>query len=523
MNLGDTIVAVSSPAGAGERAVLRLSGPLALAIADRVFVPAGDEGTDVNALASGSRLNVSEAANAAVAVVVVHSALPTPHSALLSSLPTHTVHPGRLSPPGAGLSVPALLYLMRGPRSYTREDVVEFHVGGWPAVVPLLVEGLVRAGARPAEPGEFTFRAFAGGRLDLAQAEAVMGVINAAGAAALRAAEDLLGGHLSGECSRLIDAVRDILALVEAGLDFSDQDIEFAPAEEIAARIDQVRRTLVAMARRSRSLETFGGEVRLVLAGWPNAGKSSLFNRLLEEDRAIVSPIAGTTRDELRAALHIGGLTFVLSDTAGIEEGHDGRGEGQGDAAVSSVQSAIRNPQSAIAVSARAKALEAIGRADLVLLVLDATAPSWDRAEDLLALAAAPMVVAISKCDLAPPDRARAWLAAQRVQADVIIDTSAATGQGLDDLRQALVRAVEGGTVDRHAAGPVLAARHRAALEQAAVALARAARVARRGAPAGELVAVELNESLEALGTIAGRKAGADILGEIFSRFCIGK
>ncbi|HUS44953.1 MAG TPA: tRNA modification GTPase [Phycisphaerae bacterium] len=461
MNLDDTIAAVSSPAGAAERAVLRLSGADALRIADRVFFPADDSRP--------------------------------------SDWPTYTAHRGHLEPPGAGLSVPALAYLMREPKSYTREDVVEFHVGAWPALLGTLLESLVRAGARVAEPGEFTCRALLSGRLDLAQAEAVMAVVGASNEAALRAAGDLLRGHLSSEVDLLADRVRDLLVLVEVDLDFSDQDIEIAPPETIAVGLAEVRSALADLGRRSRGLETFGGEVRLVLAGWPNVGKSSLFNRLLEADRAIVNPHAGTTRDELRAALHLNGLTLVLSDTAGLNEARD-----------------------ELAGKVRAKALEAIGRADLVLLCLDATASDYERTGDLLALVTAPMVVAVTKCDLALPDGARAYLAARGVMAEAIA-TSAVTGEGFGALRAALVRAVTGGSVDREAAGPVVTARHRMALEHAAMALARAERLARQGEGTGELVALELREALDALGGILGCGADDGVLQRIFSRFCIGK
>jgi tRNA modification GTPase len=255
---------------------------------------------------------------------------------------------------------------------------------------------------------------------------------------------------------------------------------------------------MAALGRRARGLETASGRVRLVLAGRPNAGKSSLFNRLLEAERAIVSPEAGTTRDELRAALHIGGIEFTLSDIAGLDEGEEPR---HGDD---------------VAFKAREKALEAIGRADLVLLVIDGSAPRQDRLDELMSLIAAPVVVAITKCDLAPlpaPDGNREH---------EVIATSAVTGQGIEELRAALVRAVEGGSVDRQAAGPVLTARHRSALEESAVALARAGRVARRGGT-GELAAASLREALESLAAIVGERAGPDVLDLVFSRFCIGK
>jgi tRNA modification GTPase len=495
MNLQDSIVAVSSPAGAGERAILRLSGPRAVEIAARVFV-AGD-GVE------------------------------------LEGRPTFTALAGRLEPPGSGLSVPATLYIMKAPRSYTRQDVVEFHVGAWPALGGDLVAGLVAAGARPAEAGEFTFRAFAAGRIDLAQAEAVAAVISASSVAALRAAEDLLGGHLSREVAALADEVRQCLALVEADLDFSDQDIELTPPDALAARIDAARRMLAGLGRRARGLETVSGRVRLVVAGRPNAGKSSLFNRLLAAERAIVSPDAGTTRDELRATLHAGGIEFALSDIAGIDDEQPRRGDDD------------------VAGKAREKALDAIGRADLVLLAIDGAAQQDGRLDELMALIAAPVVVAITKCDLTPdvqgwcgtaglPSRGECCrpsaTAGQASRATSAMDggdsyatsvetivTSAVTGQGIEELRAALVRAVEGGSVDRQAAGPVLTARHRSALEQAAVALARASRLARRGGGAGELAAVELREALESLGAIIGERAGPYVLELIFSRFCIGK
>jgi len=313
---------------------------------------------------------------------------------------------------------------MRAPRSYTRQDVVEFHVGAWPALEGDLLAGLLAAGARPAEPGEFTFRAFAAGRLDLAQAEAVAAVISASSLAALRAAEDLLGGHLSREVAALADEVRECLALVEADLDFSDQDIELTPPQQLTARIDAARRTLAALGWRSRGLETASGRVRLVVAGRPNAGKSSLFNRLLEAERAIVSPEVGTTRDELRAALHIGGIEFALSDIAGLDEGEPacsapreyvvgGAREGEPPAARPPVYSPgakygeqVWRDDADVAAKARQKALEAIGRADLVLLAVDGSEPQPDRSDELISLIVAPVVVAITKCDLAAAARA---------------------------------------------------------------------------------------------------------------------
>ena len=191
---------------------MRLSGPDAVAIADRAFT-ASD------------------------------------HSSI-SAWPTFAARPGRLEPPGTRLSAPAVAYLMRGPKSYTREDVVEFHVGAWPALEGLMVEGLLRAGARAAGPGEFTCRALLAGRLDLAQAEAVMAVVGASSEASLRAAGDLLSGHLSREIEGLVDRIRDALVRIEVDLDFSDQDIETAPAGELTARMVSARFTCISSGQK---------------------------------------------------------------------------------------------------------------------------------------------------------------------------------------------------------------------------------------------------------------------------------
>ena len=550
MNLEDTIVAVSSPAGAGERAILRLSGPQALEIAARVFVPVA------NAMPYLAPREYT-GGGAAQAPVNAQPPVYSPGAKYgdgprLDGWRTYTALVGRLAPPGSGLSVPATLYVMKGPRSYTRQDVVEFHVGAWPALEGDLVAGLL-AWARPAEAGEFTFRAFVSGRLDLAQAEAVAAVISASSAAALRAAEDLLGGHLSREVAAVAAEVRECLALVEADLDFSDQDIELTPPAELAGRIDAARASLAALGRRARGLETAGGRVRLVVAGRPNAGKSSLFNRLLECERALVSPEAGTTRDELRAALHIGGIEFALSDIAGLQDTppylapREYTGGGASQAPVN-VRPPVYSPGAKygeqprhdvdIAAKAREKALEAIGRADLVLLAIDGSAQQHDRFDELMALIAAPVVVAITKCDLAstgllapggnrgapfegncPPALRRGLVTAAGAE---VIATSAVTGQGIEELRAALVRAVAGGDVDSPGRG-LLTARHRSALEAAAGALARAAGLTRRSGEAGELAAVELREALESLGAIVGQGAGPDLLDLVFSRFCIGK
>jgi tRNA modification GTPase len=379
-------------------------------------------------------------------------------------------------------------------------------------VVEALMATLCAAGARPAGPGEFTARAFAAGRLDLAQAEAVMAVIAASGRRSLAAAQRMLQGQLSAEVNRLADRLRSLLARVELAIDFSEEGEPLVGAAEVARETAALRDSVVALARRSRDVAHLDGDVRVALVGRPNVGKSSLFNRLAGANRAIVTDVAGTTRDELRESFMLAGSRIVLSDTAGLEDAL-----------------AELNPRTAVSRAAQERTLAALARADLVLVVTESArmrreAGARHDAERLLATLAAPAIVVLNKSDLDPEASQP-----EMVLSDVrLVTASALTGQGLDELRSAMVETLRLGDVDRTADGPAVSSRHRRCLELASEGLTRAldlcvADRAGDGSLSEDLVAMELRESLDALGGITGRTSPEDVLDEVFSRFCIGK
>ena len=487
--LPETIVAVSSPVGSSARAILRLSGPEAVRIALTQFEPDETVGPEATYRAFGGRVGVSS---------------------------------GRRT-----VRLPASLFVMRGPRSYTREDVAELHVAGSAAVVAEVTSALCRAGARAAAPGEFTARAFTSGRLDLAQAEGVMAVIAASGARSLSAAQRLLQGRLSDEVTALAARVRDLLARVELGIDFSEDAVPLVPVSEAGAAAAELRDAVVSLSRRCREVTHLDGDVRVALVGRPNVGKSSLFNALAGAPRAIVAEGPGTTRDELRESFTLAGSRFVLSDTAGLDDALadlDGGAAGGESRAVAS----------AVSRAARAHALAALARSEVVLVVVEAgrvvgEASARADVRRLLDTLAAPAILVVNKCDL--PDEGRWRQTGDRAGAALGVmgggvrgvAVSARTGQGLDELRAALVAALRLGEVDRSAEEPAVAARHRRCLEAAAEGLERAVELCRGGGGGEELLALELREALDSLGRITGATSPQDVLSAIFAEFCIGK
>ncbi|HSI32018.1 MAG TPA: GTPase [Tepidisphaeraceae bacterium] len=462
MDAGDTIVAMASAAQEGAaRVVVRASGSGALRIAREM--------SDVGEVAGGS------------AVVA-------------------KVWPG----------VWRWVYAFVGPRSYTGEDSVELHVPGG-HVGRMIVEEIVRRGlARPAEAGEFTARAYLNGRLDLTQAEGVAATISAAGERQARAARQLLSGELARRLSPVMEDLAALLALVEVGIDFSDEDVTFVAGEEVAERSGEAAGALDKLLAESVRFERLSAEPRIVLVGRPNAGKSTLVNALAGQARAVVSDVAGTTRDALSARVRLMRGAVVVVDVAGIAEGEEGvRGSGdEGSGGVTGVLTSVRHEGApdgeegldAIERQMRERALREVAEADLVVLVRavdDARAP--------VDLPRAPDLVITSKWDL---DGNASGLA---------LTVSALTGAGMDDLRTRLDEMAFGADV-----GGVLAlnARHVAAVEAARAALGRVAESAALGP---EVVALGLREALDALGDVLGRMSADDLLGRVFSQFCIGK
>lgn len=372
------------------------------------------------------------------------------------------------------------------PHSFTGEDVAELCCHGGMLVTRRVLERLLECGARPAEPGEFTRRAFENSRLDLTQAEAVMDVISAGSDLALRAAQNQLQGAIGERVQAAADKLVDIAAHVEAYIDFPEEDIAPDTTAQLLRGLDDISeqlRQLLATADEGRILRE---GVRTAIIGAPNVGKSSLLNMLLGYDRAIVSPTAGTTRDTIEESVAVGGLRLRLIDTAGLHESADDL------------------ERAGMERSRRAQA-----EADLILEVHDASQP---RPQADPASTTAKKITLLNKCDL--PEHAD-WRGAEGLR------ISCAAGQGRAELEQAVERLFlhDSGERDSLAA---INTRHRYALQQALDAIARA-RASLDAAESPELTDVDLREALDALGTITGRIDTEDILSRVFSTFCLGK
>jgi tRNA modification GTPase len=434
----DTIAAVATPAGRGGIGIVRISGPAVAPIA----------------LALIGRLPEARAATFC------------------------RFHDAR----GEALDEGIALYFAP-PHSYTGEAVLELQGHGGPVVTHAVLAAALDAGARLAEPGEFTRRAFLNGKLDLAQAEAVADLIDAASREAARSALRSLGGEFSAAIGALVAGLTELRALTEAMLDFPEDDVDRLHRKDAQARLAALRAGLADVLAKSRQGSLLREGVHVVIAGRPNVGKSSLLNRLAGEERAIVAAVPGTTRDALRESIQIEGVPFVVVDTAGLHASCD-----------------------EVEQLGMQRTRHEMARADLLLLVLDATDPR--EPEEDLPLAGQRLTV-LNKIDLVPGTAALRQ--ADRVQ------VSAKTGAGLDALRAALLAAA-----GWHSAGEsvfLARERHLRALEQARVHLAAAAAQEAQW----EFFAEELRLAQEALGAITGRVSADDLLGEIFSRFCIGK
>ncbi|MGH7256468.1 MAG: tRNA uridine-5-carboxymethylaminomethyl(34) synthesis GTPase MnmE, partial [Nitrospirales bacterium] len=413
-----------------------------------------------------------------------------------SSFEERRVYLGRV----AGLDQ-AVAFLMRAPHSYTGEDVVEIHCHGGPFVLQALCEALLRAGSRLGEPGEFTKRAFLNGRLDLAQAEGVLDTIRAKTEGSLRVAQAQLQGTLSREIGRLREELIRVLAHVEAGIDFTEEDIAFIEANELTASLERTREAVGRLAESCTEGRVLREGVTVAIVGRPNVGKSSLLNALLQTDRAIVAPVPGTTRDVLEEVLNIRGVPVRLVDTAGVRETMD---------AVE--QEGVRRTRAA---------MEA---ATLLLVLVDGSVPLTDEDHALLRSGEdQKRLVLLNKCDLAPAlsDNERATLAAAP-GVQQVLPISAKTGEGLDGLRDAIRNQVLRPDFEAEDRPIVTRLRHRAALLKADEALAHAAGSVAEGL-SGEFIAVDVRAAVEALGEITGAVTTDDILDRIFREFCIGK
>src|SRR5262245_2521181 len=447
-DLDDTIAAIATASGSGLRGIVRLSGPRSVEIAAKLF--AGEFSQSSPTCRRGT----------------VH-------------LPSDLGH------------VPATLYLWPTSRTYTGQPSAELHLPGSPPVLEAALEAACQAGARLARPGEFTLRAFLAGRLDLTQAEAVLGVIDADSRQTLRSALAQLAGGIAQPLRALRERLLDLLAQLEAGLDFVDEDIEFITAAELEQQLAAAAGLIDSLTDQMRSRGEAGLIPRIVLAGLPNVGKSSLLNALAEDSAAIVSDIAGTTRDFVTRRVKIGQRECLIIDTAGRF---------------------TAPPTTEMETAAQSLAGQQIENADLMLLCLDAsqTLQEWEK-QQLRATDDSRMLTVWTKADL--------LAACNDAVSGPAVHTSSRTGAGIDALRSAIERALapidsESGVV----AGT--ADRCRESLRLAADALQRARTNA---AAAEELVAVEVRIALDEVGRVVGAVYTDDILDRVFSRFCIGK
>jgi tRNA modification GTPase len=451
----DTIAAISTPPGRGGIGIVRLSGPQA----------------------------------ASIGVQLVQLRQPLEHGrARLADV---------LDAAGSGESGErideALVTWFAAPNSYTAEDLIEIAAHGSPVVLELLLRRALDLGARLAEPGEFTQRAFLAGRLDLTQAEAVRDLIDAQTLTQARQAASQMGGALSRRVQPVKQALVELIALLEAGIDFAEDDVDVAPKAEIARRIEALTPPLTALEASFRRGRIVHDGLTLAIVGRPNAGKSSLFNRLVERERAIVTATPGTTRDLVTERISLDGIPLELVDTAGLREGLE---------------------EAELLGIARSR--EALADAALVLVVLDATQPLNEEEHRLLAaVAGRPALVSVNKCDLATGDSQPA-----EVGGVPALRTSALTGEGIAELRERILALATGGAASE--AGMLTSLRHHQAVSTTLSALNDAAQANASSIP-HEMILLDLYRALWALDSLTGQTTSDDILNLIFSTFCIGK
>jgi tRNA modification GTPase len=469
--LTDTIVALSTPPGAGALAVVRLSGPAAVDIVARVFSKKS-----------------------------------------LAQQPGHTLHYGTLLDDAMGEIVDEVVVsLYRAPRSYTREDIVEITGHGSDYIVQRILALLLRHGARLAEAGEFTKRAFLNGALDLAQAEAVADLIAADSALSHQVALNQLRGGFSSELKALRAQLIKFAALLELELDFGEEDVEFADRSGLQALLAHVQAVVAGLLRSFELGNVIKNGVTTVIAGRPNAGKSTLLNRLLREERAIVSAIPGTTRDFIEDEVSLEGIRFRFVDTAGLRD----------------------NPADEVEAIGVERTRQRVQQAALLLYLFDVTEMSLPQVHtevaELLAGRQIPVLLVGNKQDLAlttPPTMDDELADASLPPAGdnkTILAISAARGEGLAELQEALLAQVRGAGLAANASATIVTnVRHARALAVAAGHLT----AVEEGLSSGrgtELLAADLRHALAALGEITGDISSDDLLTSIFTEFCIGK
>ena len=453
----DTIAAIATPLGEGGLAVVRLSGTGALTVADKSFLPSGKNSLKPSAAGS------------------------------------HTIQYGNIVGDGKVIDE-VLLAILRAPRTFTREDTVEISCHGGLLPAKLVLDTLLKNGARLAEPGEFTRRAFLNGRIDLAQAEAVADLIHSRTELALSAANEQLAGKLSQRINQLRDDLMLTLAHVEAHIDFPDEDIAPDTRDKLLQRLENGIAFMDELLRTANEGQILRRGIRAAILGRPNAGKSSLLNQLLGRDRAIVSPIAGTTRDTIEETANIRGLPVVFIDTAGLREARD-----------------------EIEVEGIRRSRQSLVEAEFILHVLDASQPLTEADESYLAeFAGKKRILVRNKTDL--PEK----INLPQNLAVPVVSVCCVNGQGIEKLKDTIKELVWTGEITAEMLQVTINSRHQDALNRAR-AMTRQATDALRAGATLELVAMDLRIAANAVGEIVGKTTTEDLLDSIFSTFCIGK
>lgn len=443
-----TIAAVATAAGVGAVSVIRISGPGAIAVADR---------------ATGGRASAGESRKAIWCRVLAED---------------------------ASVIDDGLMTVFRGPSSYTGEDSVEFCGHGGLLVTREVLSRFLACGALPAGPGEFTQRAFLNGKLDLTQAEGVMDLISAQTHLALRAAREQMEGAIGRQTLAARDEILGVLAHVEAYIDFPDEDISPETGRELCDRLSAVSATIARLLATSDQGRILREGVRTVIFGAPNVGKSSLLNRLLGHERAIVSDVAGTTRDTIEELVNLGGIPLRLVDTAGIREAGD-RIEEEG------IRRTVRQVESA----------------DLLLEIVDGS-KGRDQPLHTELPETVRRILILNKSDLGEHED---WSGVDGIR------LSCESGEGFERLKSEIADVLHLGTADWGEHAVAINARHQACLERAQASLTAALQFLQPGRSDSELAALDLRDALDALGEVVGKVDTEDLLGVIFSSFCIGK